>query len=127
MDPSVAKISTKKITTTATSLEPSALVVLYEVDLSDLLINSERRVMTDGSDFGQVLRFHNNLKLIQTSIFYGHHSDGTSIEYHPAPIKADGFETSAKGSPPTPKLSMTFNFEGLPAHCKVPQRFKFLR
>ena len=119
MTPNVSQVSTKKIATTATSLDPSALVVLYEIDLSELLINNERRVFTDGADFNQVLRFHNNLKLIQTSIFFD------QKEYYPAPIKTDGFEVSVKGSPPTPKLSITFNFDGLPQDTA--DRIKYLK
>ena len=118
MEPGVAQTSIKKVTSTAVQLEPSALVVLYEIDISDLITRSERKVYSD-SDFSGSLRFHNNLKLVQSSIFW------SGKEYFPAPIHADGFETSAKGSPATPKLSATINLEGLTGDTA--ERIKYLK
>ena len=117
MEPTNAQSITKKISKEVHSLEPSALITLYEIDLSKLLVRNERVVNTDRADLSTELRFHNNLKSINTSIWFG------GKEYFPAPIKADGFETSAKGSPPTPRLSITANPEGLDSD--VLERIKY--
>jgi len=120
MDPSVAQISTKKIAKSAVSLEPSAIITLYEIDISELIARGERLVYTTISEpIINELRFHNNLKLIQNSIIW------KGKEYFPAPIRADGFETSAKGSPPTPKLTMTVNPEGLDEETQ--NRIKYIK
>ncbi len=119
MEPTNAQSITKKISKEVHSLEPSALITLYEIDLSKLLVRNERVVNTDRADLSTELRFHNNLKSINTSIWFG------GKEYFPAPIKADGFETSAKGSPPTPRLSITANPEGLDSD--VLERIKYIR
>jgi phage-related protein len=118
METGTAQTSIKKVASTAAELEPSALVILYEIDISDLIARSERRVYSD-IDESTRLRFHNNLKLIQSSIFWN------GKEYWPAPINADGFETSAKGSPPTPKMSITINLEGL--RDDVADKIKYLK
>jgi len=120
MNTTSAQNSIRKVAATATSLEPSALIVLFEIDISALIARSERVVNHDaGQDHSTRLRFHNNLKLIQSSIWFN------NVEYFPAPIKADGFETSAKGSPPTPKLSVTINPEGLKPEMK--EKIKYLK
>ena len=91
--------SIRNLTSTATSLEPSSLIVLFDIDISDLIARSERTVNHGGiEDHSTRLRFHNNLKLIQSTIWFN------NVAYFPVPIQAEGFETSAKGSPPTPKL-----------------------
>lgn len=111
MDAGAAKISIKKINTEAVKLNPSAIVVLFEIDLTDIAIAEELFYNTSysqgASAQSKVFRFHNNLKLISSSIFFG------GNEYTALPIQADGFETSSKGASPTPKLSITASEEGL--------------
>ena len=120
MNPNVAQTSTKKIAKSASSLEPSAIVTLFEIDLSTLIARGERTVISNISEpVNSELRFHNNLKLIQNDIIWG----GTT--YYPAPIKAEGFETTAKGSPPTPKLTITVNPEGLDEETAL--RVKYIK
>ena len=67
MNTTSAQNSIRKVAATATSLEPSALIVLFEIDISALIARSERVVNHDaGQDHSTRLRFHNNLKLIQS-------------------------------------------------------------
>jgi len=121
---STAQVSVKKVTTESVSLEPSALVSFYEIDISKLVLNGERQINTnitildpDGSV--APIRFHNNLKLIKSNIRYG------GKIYYAAPIHTDGFEMSAKGTPPAPKLSFSVNPEGLPQEAL--RRLKYLK
>ena len=86
MTPNQAQSVTKKISKEIHSLEPSALVTLFEIDMSALMIRNER-VVNSNQNLSSELRFHNNLKAINTSIWF----DGK--EYWPAPISAEGFET----------------------------------
>jgi len=120
MNPNIAQISTKKIAKSAASLEPSAMITLFEIDLSELVARGERVVWTNISEpIRSELRFHNNLKLVQNNITWN------GDDYFPAPIKASGFETSAKGSPPTPKLTIAINPEGLDEETQL--RIKYIK
>jgi phage-related protein len=120
MNPNTSKVSTKKVAESAMSLEPSAIVTLFEIDVSDLIARGERHVYSDiGEPIRSQLRFHNNLKLIQNNIIWN------GNDYFPVPIKADGFETSAKGSPPTPKLTLTINPKGLDEETQ--HRIKYIK
>lgn len=118
MTPNQAQSVTKKISKEINSLEPSALITLYEIDLSQLILRGERVVYSD-QNLSTELRFHNNLKSINTSIWFN------GKEYFPAPISATGFETSAKGSPPSPRLSIASNPKGL--SDEVRDRVKYIK
>ena len=112
MNADSAQTSIKKIHTEVVKLNPSAIVVLFEIDLTDIAIVEElfyNLSFSEGASgsTSKVFRFHNNLKLINSSIFFG------GNEYTALPIQADGFETSSKGTAPTPKLSITASEEGL--------------
>lgn len=91
------------------NLSPSALITLFEIDASDLAFNSGL-IGEDAILSGDlVFRFHNNTKLGTTSIFWG------GLEYIAAPITAENFEISAKGTSPVPVLSISSNDEGIDA------------
>lgn len=73
-----------KLNAAIQGLEPGSLITLYEID---------------GEKIGAgIYRFHADTT--SGSIFF----DG--IEYKPWPMKADGFETSAKGTSASPKVTM---------------------
>ena len=114
MEISEAKNSLKKVTRDASSLNPTAIISLFEIDITDLLKNNERTLFLEGSgssayttDGKTVLRFHNNIKLFQSSIRYN------GKVYFAAPIQITGYEVNAKGSPPRPKMSISIDPEGL--------------
>ena len=126
MDTSDAQKSLKKVTRDASSLSPTSILSLFEIDITDLLKNNQRSLFIEGSggsayttDGKTVLRFHNNIKLFRSSIFFN------SQEYFAAPIQITGYEISAKGSPPRPKMSVTTDPEGLPQEVK--NRITFIK
>ena len=119
MDTSDAQKSLKKVTRDASSLNPTAILSLFEIDITDLLKNNERSLLIEGSGGSAyttngktILRFHNNIKLFRSSIFFN------SQEYFAAPIEITGYEISAKGSPPRPKMSISIDPEGLRQELK---------
>lgn len=111
MNTGEARNSVKKVAQESSSLNPSALVTLFEIDITDLIKSGQRKVYTNASytrDGKSILRFHNNIKLVRSSIWF----DGE--EYYAAPVESSGYEISSKGSPPKPKLSVAIDPEGLP-------------
>jgi lambda family phage minor tail protein L len=135
-----AESSMKKLVTESASLTPSSLISLFELDLTDILeakglnpstfaINrqSPRGYSYQSSDSTypneSIFRFHNNIKLIETSIYFD--SDKTAThnppltselkEYIAIPIDVQGFETTAKGTQATPTLTLTVSEEGITA------------
>lgn len=99
-----AKSAFKKITSEASLLSPSSLVVLFEIDIEQIALDQGISVEQNA----KIFRFHNNVKLINTSIKFKGNS------YIVAPINAEGFEITSKGTLPTPKLSLTVGEEGIP-------------
>lgn len=87
--------SIKSIHSEVVKLDPSAIVTLFEIDLSNLVPGKE------------TFRFHNSFKIKNTSILFG------GKEYIALPIQAEGFETSSKGVAATPKLSLSSSTSGL--------------
>jgi phage-related protein len=112
MNTNQAQISIKKINTEVVKLNPSAIVTLFEIDLTDIATAEQLSINTffnQGTQLNsnKIFRFHNNLKLIRSSIYFG------GKEFTALPIQAEGFETTSKGTAASPKLSMTSSGEGL--------------
>jgi lambda family phage minor tail protein L len=81
---------------------------MFEIDISDILF--ETGALNEAAEEGDisVFRFHNAVKQFRGSIIW------QGKEYFPAPIRAEGFELTTKGTLPVPKLSITSNDEGVP-------------
>jgi len=101
---SEARESIKKLNADLMSLNPSALITMFEIDVTDIAFDL-------GIDVGEntVFRFHNVPSLFSTDIFW------KGIRYSPAPVRAEGFELNAKGIVAAPKLSISSNEEGIVA------------
>lgn len=99
-----AQESIKNLQTEASKLESSALITLFEIDLSTALTN--RNIYLSESE--RMFYFHNNTKLINTDIRF------QDKIYSICPIEATGFELSSQGTLPTPILRMTVNEIGIP-------------
>jgi lambda family phage minor tail protein L len=109
MDRSTAISSTKRLNEEAFSLEPSALISLFIIDVSQIGFQRGTISSTEVNEgINTEFRFHNSVKLTTNSIIW------QDKEYIAAPIQADGFELTAKGVLPTPKLSITVSDEGIP-------------
>jgi len=86
----------KKLNEDLSSLNPSALVEMFEIDLTSIILNSN----TESPDSQKIFRFHNNVKLTTSSIWF------QNKEYLAIPIQAEGFEINGKGALPTPRLRL---------------------
>jgi len=103
-----AQSSIKSLAHELSNLTPSALIALFEIDLSNLLDSKSipslaadaKRINFTGT-VDKILRFHNNIKVFNSKITWN------GKEYYPVPIQATGFETSSKGTLPTPMLSIS--------------------
>lgn len=103
MDTNQAQISTAKINNEIVSLNPSALISLFEIDISDIAFDNQVTLPIDQ----QVFRFHNHIKLSNSSIYW------QGNEYSAAPIAAEGFETNSKGTLPVPRLTIGIGDGGI--------------
>jgi len=126
---SQAQTAMKNLQAEATSLSPTALIELFEIDLSnilspDKLIDREEfnalNVFLGGSlevDIHNpeinLFRFHNNLKLISRNIWF---QDNL---YKAIPIQAEGFELNSNGVAATPKLSLSVSLERNPPQFAI--------
>ena len=112
MNKDQAQSSIKSLAFELSNLTPSAMVTLFEIDLSDVLDANSIPTLTDeASAIGfpdavdRVLRFHNNIKVFNSKITWN------GNDYYPVPIQATGFETSSKGTLPTPVLTIASQTE----------------
>lgn len=118
-----AKNASLKINKEFFSLEPSSIINLFEIDLSDLGFNTDNQFIinlreiqlslpgttdTINKDFNyRIIRLHNNIKLGRTVIYWN------NSPYLPAPIAAEGFELASKGVFPKPKITISISDEML--------------
>lgn len=96
-----AKKASSQISSEIMALNPSALITLFEIDLS-----SVEKKIGDGQSslIGEyIVRFHNNKEFPKKTITW------QSKHFSPAPIIAEGFDTSSRGVLPTPKMSVFVN------------------
>ena len=109
---SQAESSIKSLIFELSNLTPSAVVTLFDIDLTNLLDSQSLPNLTASAEkvgftpqVDQILRFHNNIKVFNSQITW----QGNT--YFPAPIQASGFEISSKGTLPTPMLSISSQSE----------------
>lgn len=92
-----AQTSSKNLNNELFSLTPSALISLYEIDVSDLYFTNNYFQ----NSVEPIFRFHNEPKLFNNIIYWKGNA------YYPVPIATDGFQYSARGSLPTPRISIS--------------------
>ena len=99
MDTSRAQELIKDITTELSSLDPSELITLYEIDASeiktDLIYNKNVYLSED------VFRFHNMNNLKGVTLYFG------SVPYYSFPMQVDGFQMNAGGAVAKPTMTIT--------------------
>lgn len=108
--------SIKKVQIEASKLETSALITLFELDISIPLENLSISV----NDSEKVFYFHNNTKLLNTNI----KSKGNT--YILCPIEANGFEYTSQGVLPTPLLRITVSDNGISTLTLLKNKIKLL-
>lgn len=121
MNTSEARSSIKSVIAETFSLNPSALLSFYEISVENLGLNLNE-VSQSEIDSGKnvIFRFHNNISLYTNSLMW------QGREYSAAPIFADGFEINARGSPTSPRLSITVSDEGVPQLARLKDRLREL-
>ena len=109
MNKTTAQASVKRLNAEIFSLNPSALLHFYTLDLTDLLFDKGLISQpTEQNLNSRIFRFHNNLFLTrQTLVWRGD-------TYSALPLEAEGFELSSQGSLPTPKLRLSVSDDGVP-------------
>ena len=109
MNQGQAQESIKKVNTDLSDLNPSALITLFEIDISDIAFSKGIITSLDNANENEWLfRFHNNIPYLGQNIFWRGKS------YNALPIRAEGFEISARGTLPTPRLQISTNEESIP-------------
>lgn len=103
MDTTQAQQSIKSLNSELMSLNPSALIQLFEIDVSQIALNNGIVLSSDE----QIFRFHNHVKLSNTNIIW------KNQQYIATPIQAVGFEINGQGTLPVPKLSISVNDGGV--------------
>ena len=116
-----AQISAKNISSELISLNPSALITLFTIDIADLGLNAGTVSQTEAAlGINTSFNFHNNVNITTNSLFW------QGVEYSAAPITADGFEMNLKGAPTTPTLSISVSDDGIPQLSILKQRIRDL-
>ena len=118
-DKEQARKSIKSLMYEVTNLTPSSLMELFEIDMSTATKGIQSSLIDDGQQIGidystggfenadktipekDTLRFHNNIKVSNSLIIW------QGKTYYPAPIQAEGFDISSRGTLPTPILRIT--------------------
>ena len=115
MSKSQAKTSSRNLINEASKLEPSSLIQLFEIDISEILIGDKlEKTLKDNEFFNvnipsnNIFRFHNNVVLTNNNIIF----QGNT--YVAMPIEANGYEINSKGQAATPKLGLAVKDDGVP-------------
>jgi len=126
---SQARTAMKNLQAEAVSLSPSALLELFEIDLTPILtpdklmdrqtfntlnlfLGGSLEVDVKNPDIN-LFRYHNNLKLISKDIWF------QGKQYKAVPIKAEGFEVNSNGVAATPKITMGVSEEKSPPQFSI--------
>lgn len=98
------------------SLNPSALITLFEIDVTEIVF--EKAVLNDANLTSNetVFRFHNIKTFLNSSIYW------QGNEYVGVPINAEGFDIISQGTLPEPKISICVNDEGVIALTALKER-----
>ena len=117
-DENRAKSSIKSLNFELSNLSTSHLVTLFEIDLNNLIKDKGINLQAQAGKIGigtagssninvndGILRFHNDTKILNSFIVW------RGKTYYPAPIKAEGFESTTKGVLPQPILTIASQSE----------------
>jgi lambda family phage minor tail protein L len=98
------------------SLNPSALVTMFEIDVSDIVF--ETAVLNDSNltILDTVFRFHNVKSYLNSTLYW------QGQPYVGAPVNTEGFDINSQGTLPVPKLSICVNDDGILALTVLKER-----
>jgi len=105
---SIAQSSFKSVNAELANLNPSAVITFFEIDvtnvmesnnISNLGVEADAYGVTQNLQ-GNILRFHNSINVFNSFLKW------QGLTYYPAPIQGEGFETSSRGTLPTPTLTI---------------------
>lgn len=105
---SIAQSSFKSVSAELANLNPSAIVTFFEIDVTNVMdSNNISSLGVEADAYGvtqdvqdNILRFHNSINVFNSFLKW----QGNT--YYPAPIQGEGFETSSRGTLPTPTLTI---------------------
>tara|TARA_A100001201_G_scaffold72449_1_gene66048 strand:+ start:4738 stop:5844 length:1107 start_codon:yes stop_codon:yes gene_type:complete len=118
-----ARVASKALIKETFQLGPSAVISLFEIDLSDIFIDKQIIFEKDDSnELDRILRFHNNNTFMEQrkSIFW------RGSQYYPAPFRMTGFETTMQGTIPKPKMALSAGEAGTKAMAILKSKFREL-
>jgi lambda family phage minor tail protein L len=95
--------SYRKISSQSQSINPSEVVTLFEIDLEDLIEDQNLPVASNQ----RIFRFHSNVKLLRQRIRW------RGEEYISMPIMVTGFESTTRGTAPSPRMVFRANEEDI--------------
>ena len=103
---SIAQSSFKSVSAELANLNPSAIITFFEIDVTNVMeSNNVSNLGVEGDAYGvtqnvqdNILRFHNSINVFNSFLKW----QGNT--YYPAPIQGEQFETSSRGTLPTPIL-----------------------
>lgn len=99
----------KSLQAELTNLNPSAIITLFELDLTSLMkANEILNFGVQADSYGlktpdvsdNIIRVHNSINIFKSHLVW------RGRTYYPAPIQGEGFEVSSRGTLPTPELSI---------------------
>ena len=101
-----AQSSFKSVSAELANLNPSAIVTFFEIDVTNVMeSNNISNLGAEADAYGvtqtvqdNILRFHNSINVFNSFLKW----QGNT--YYPAPIQGEQFETSSRGTLPTPVL-----------------------
>lgn len=108
MNISEASQNIKQLYAEAESLNPTALITLFEIDIGDIGFNMGNITQNEiDNEYQTVFRFHNSIKFSSNTIIW------QGKQYIAAPIIAEGFDIKSNGTLPTPKLRLSVSDDGI--------------
>ena len=111
MDKTTAQTTSIKISKEILSLNPSAIISLYSIDLTDIFLENGIKNVTGLSD-QTIFRFHNQNQI--SSLSENNSIWFQNLEFIATPIRIEGLEQNAKGTVPRPKLSISVDSSHTP-------------
>jgi len=97
---SQSKAAIPKMNKELMSLAPTAVVTMFEINLTDILF-AKNLSGPSTPESERIFRFHNSINILNNEIYW------QGLAYSACPLTAEGFEVSSKGALPRPKLSLT--------------------